>query len=62
MRLVIFAVIFGLTLPIADAAGSKGACKDRCTSMYQFCMKNARSSKMRAACKADRKTCKGQCR
>jgi hypothetical protein len=62
MRVVIFAVILGLMLPMADASGPKGACKDRCSSMYEFCLKNARTKQMRATCKADRKTCKGQCR
>ena len=62
MRLVIIALVLGLTLPMADAAGSKATCTNRCDSMYQFCLKNARTKQARAACKKDRKTCKGQCR
>ncbi len=61
MRLVVFAIVLGLTLPVADAKGSKTSCTNRCDSMYQFCLKNARSKQARAACKKDRKSCKGQC-
>jgi hypothetical protein len=61
MRLVIVILILTLTLPVADAAGSKGPCKDRCSAMYKFCLGHATTKQNRDACKAQRKSCKGQC-
>jgi hypothetical protein len=45
-------------------AGGKnsGACKSRCDSNYQFCESRAITKSAKKSCKADRKTCKSQCR
>ena len=63
MRFGIAAVIFAIALPgLAEAAGSKSACKTRSSSMYKFCMTNAHSKQAKKACKTDYKHLKGQCK
>jgi hypothetical protein len=61
MRFLIAGLILAIVLPAAEAS-PKGQCKDRCGSMYQFCLKRARTKEGRKLCKADRKACKHQCR
>jgi len=63
MRFAIATLIFGVTLSgSADATSPKSACKSRTSSMYNYCMKNARTKQMKKACKADYKRNKGQCK
>jgi hypothetical protein len=63
MRLVIAAVIFIIMLPgIAKAGSAKSACKTRGSQMYKFCMKNARTSQAKKACKADHKRNNAMCK
>lgn len=54
-------LILGLMLPIANAAGPVGACKNRCASMYQFCLNRSTTKAARKSCRVDFKNCKGQC-
>jgi len=61
MRFTIAFLILGLALPTADAGGSKAACRNRCDSMYQFCLNRSTTKAARKSCKADFKNCKGQC-
>jgi hypothetical protein len=37
------------------------ACKKRCSTQYNFCLKSATTKNARKGCLATRKTCKGQC-
>lgn len=66
MRFMIATFTLGavLALPMPVAAGGKnpGACKNRCDSNYQFCMSRAITKNAKKSCKADRKTCKSQCK
>jgi hypothetical protein len=63
MRLSIATLILAITLPgLAQASGSKTTCKARTSSMYKFCKLNARTKQAKAACKADYKHAKGQCK
>jgi hypothetical protein len=63
MRFVIAAMIIAITLPgLADAAGSKAACKSRNSGMYKFCMINARTKQAKKACKTDYKHNQSLCK
>jgi hypothetical protein len=45
-------------------AGGKNpdACKSRCDTNYQFCVSRAVTKNAKKSCKADRKSCKSQCK
>lgn len=64
MRFLIASLILAVTLPAAEAGAPdpKGQCKDRCDSMYQFCLNRTHTKQARKSCKADRKLCKHSCR
>jgi hypothetical protein len=63
MRSAIAGLILAVTLPaLAQASGSKATCKARTSSTYRFCKLNARTKQAKAACKADYKHAKGQCK
>ncbi len=62
MRFIVATLILSLGMPIADAAGSKGACRNRCASMYQFCLNRSTTKAARKSCRVDFKNCKGQCK
>lgn len=69
MRFVMIAVIAVVTLPVFAGTnppighpGSKSACKARNSGTYNFCMKNARTSAMKKACKQDYKHNKAMCK
>lgn len=61
MRLIIATLILALAAPAAGPKDS-GTCKNRCDSNYQFCMSRAITKAAKKSCKADRKTCKSQCK
>ncbi len=61
MRLIVATLILALASP-AWARKDNGACKNRCDSTYQFCMSRALTKAAKKSCKADRKTCRSQCR
>jgi hypothetical protein len=46
----------------AFAGKNPGACKSRCDSNYQFCVSRAVTKNAKKSCKADRKSCKSQCK
>jgi hypothetical protein len=62
MRFLIAALILAVAAPGLHATSSKSQCKTRCDSNYQFCMNRATTKQAKKSCKADRKTCKGNCR
>jgi hypothetical protein len=62
MRFLIAGMVVGLLIPAAEAANSKGQCKNRCDSNYQFCMNHAITKANKKSCKVDKKNCKGQCK
>lgn len=62
MRFLIAALMAALLIPVAaQAKSSKGQCKNRCDTNYQFCMNHAITKAAKKSCKADKKNCKGQC-
>ena len=60
MRFAIAGLMLALALPAA-AKSPKSQCKDRCSTMYDFCQKHAITKQARKACKSEKKGCKGQC-
>ena len=62
MRLIIAAVMLSVSVPGAEAAPKKGDCKDRCDSIYQFCVNRATTKQAKKSCKVDRKSCKHVCK
>jgi hypothetical protein len=61
MRLIVATLILAVAAP-AGSHKDSGACKDRCGSTYQFCMSRAITKNAKKSCKADRKTCRSQCK
>ena len=47
--------------PEAEPNSPMAQCKSRCSVNYSFCLKRTTTSRGRAQCKVERKTCKGQC-
>jgi len=61
VSLVTLSLLGPLDTP-AFAGKNPGACKSRCDTNYEFCVSRAVTKAAKKSCKADRKTCKSQCR
>jgi hypothetical protein len=44
-----------------EAQNTKGDCKDRCQTNYNFCLTRAVTKKAKSLCKTERKSCKKGC-
>jgi hypothetical protein len=62
MRLMIATLILSVAAPAFAGGKNPGGCKSRCDSNYQFCVSRAVTKNAKKSCKADRKTCKSQCK
>ncbi len=55
------ALLLGGALPLAEAAGPKRNCGNRCELDYETCLKSAQNRSARKSCKASHKLCKRVC-
>ena len=63
MRFLITGLMLLLAVaPEVEPKSTPLSCKDRCSVMYQACLKRTTTQKGRAQCKVERKGCKGYCR
>jgi hypothetical protein len=62
MRFLIASLILSIGTPAFAGGKNSGGCKNRCDSNYQFCVSRAITKNAKKSCKADRKTCKSQCK
>ena len=62
MRFLIASLILSVGTPAFAGGKNPDACKSRCDTNYQFCSSRAVTKNAKKSCKADRKTCKSQCR
>lgn len=60
--LVTLSLLGPLDTPAFAGGKNPGACKSRCDTNYQFCVSRAITKAAKKSCKADRKTCKSQCK
>lgn len=61
MRFMIAVVVLAFAAP-GYAGKNTDACRSRCDSNYQLCLSRAITKQAKKACKADHKSCRGQCK